>query len=115
MPRHAHDLVGIEVGLLDTPILDRDLAIECGRGAEDDSALDLRFYRVGIDDCPAIDRAHDTANADRAFIRDLNLGDMRQIAAEYIKESDVRAKAFAMPPPAAPSSRCRRRTEPRPA
>src|SRR3984893_19003219 len=35
----AQNLVGIEVGLLDTAILERDLAVERCRDAEDDRAL----------------------------------------------------------------------------
>jgi hypothetical protein len=38
---HAQHLVGIEVGLRDTAVLERDLAMERGRGAKDDAALDL--------------------------------------------------------------------------
>jgi len=38
----AQDPVGVEIGLLDAPVLERDLAIECGADAEDHAALDLR-------------------------------------------------------------------------
>ena len=49
---HAHDLVGIEIGLLHTAVLDRDLAVERGRGAEDDSALDLCSTVSGLTAIP---------------------------------------------------------------
>jgi hypothetical protein len=47
------DLVGIEVGLLDTAV--RDLAMERHRDAEDDRALDLGTDGGGIDDGAAND------------------------------------------------------------
>jgi hypothetical protein len=47
------DLVGIEVGLLDTAV--RDLAMERRRDAEDDRALDLGTDGGGIDDGAAND------------------------------------------------------------
>jgi hypothetical protein len=37
----AQDLVGVEVGLLDTAVLERDLAMERRRDAEDDRPSDL--------------------------------------------------------------------------
>src|SRR5712691_6248613 len=56
---HAQDLVGIEVGLLDTAVFESDLAIERRRDAEHDCALDLRPDGIGIDDGAAIDRTDD--------------------------------------------------------
>jgi hypothetical protein len=47
---HAEHLVSIEVGLLHTAVLERDLTIERGRDAEDDRALNLSLDCVGIDD-----------------------------------------------------------------
>jgi hypothetical protein len=49
--------------LLDTPVLDGDLAVERRRDAEDDHTFDLRPDGVGIDDGAAIDRADDPADA----------------------------------------------------
>ena len=51
----AKHLVSIEIGLLDTAVLQRDLAMERSRDAEDDGALYLRPDRIGIDDGTAID------------------------------------------------------------
>src|SRR5215831_11893270 len=65
---HAQDLVRVEVGLLDTPVLERDLAVERGRDAKDDPALDLCAHRVGIDDRAAIDRADHAPYANRAVL-----------------------------------------------
>jgi hypothetical protein len=55
-PRH---LVSVEVGLLDTLVLERDCAVERGGDPEDDRALDLRPDDIGIDHNAAIDRADD--------------------------------------------------------
>src|SRR6266536_1318208 len=63
---HAKDRVGVEVRLFYATILERDLAVKRGRGTEDDSALDLRLNRVGIDDGAAIYRADHASNASRA-------------------------------------------------
>jgi hypothetical protein len=43
-------LVGIEVCLLDTAVLERDVAVESGGYAEDDRALDLCTNRIRVDD-----------------------------------------------------------------
>jgi hypothetical protein len=53
----AQDLVRVEIGLLDTAVLDCDLAIERRRDAEDNRALDLRPDGIGVDDGAAIDCA----------------------------------------------------------
>ena len=50
-PQH---LVGIEVGLLDTPVLERDLAMERRRDAENDRALELGADGVRIDGGAAV-------------------------------------------------------------
>jgi hypothetical protein len=49
---HAQDLVGIEIALLDTAVLQRDLAIERRCDAEDDRALDLRLDVSGLTTMP---------------------------------------------------------------
>src|SRR6516164_11037356 len=74
---HAQDLVRVEVGLLDTPVLERDLAIERGRDAEDDPALDLRLHRVGIDGRAAIDRADHPPDANRSVLAHFDFSDLR--------------------------------------
>jgi hypothetical protein len=55
----AQHLVSVEVGLLDTAVLERDSAVERSRDAKDDRALDLRPDDIGIDHNAAIDRADD--------------------------------------------------------
>ena len=57
----AQHLVSVGVGLLDTSVLEGDLAIERSRNAKDDRALDLRPDDIGIDDNAAIDAAQDDA------------------------------------------------------
>ena len=66
---HAQHLVAIEVGLLDTAVLQRDLTIECRRDVEDDGALDLRVDGIGIDHGATIDRADDAPDANRSVTR----------------------------------------------
>ena len=51
--RYLGDVL-IEIGLLDAAILERDLTIERGRDAEDDGALNLRPYGIGIDHGAAV-------------------------------------------------------------
>src|SRR5260370_40899917 len=71
---HTQHLIGIEVGLLDTAALQRDLAVESSGGAKDDSALDLRLHRVGVDDGTAIDPTHQPLYADGAAFTSSDLG-----------------------------------------
>ena len=68
---HAQDLIAIEVGLLDAAVLERDLAIERSRDAENNRALDLRLDGIGIDDGAAIDRADDAPDTNRTVLRNL--------------------------------------------
>ena len=49
-------LVGMEVRLLDTADLERDLTMERGRDAEDDRALNLGLNGIRVDDGAAIRR-----------------------------------------------------------
>src|SRR6266851_309215 len=79
---HAQDLVGIEVGLLDTSVFEGDLAIERRRDAEDNRALDLRLNGVGIDDGAAIDRADDAPDTNRSVPRYFDFGNLRHIGRE---------------------------------
>jgi len=75
-------LVGIEVGLLDTAVFQRNLAMKGRGGAEDNSALDLRLHCVRINDGAAIYRTDHAANADIALLRHFDLGNLRQVAAK---------------------------------
>src|SRR5580704_19300935 len=79
---HAENLVSIEVGLLHTAVLERDLTIERRSDAEDDRALNLRLDCVGIDDGAAIDRADDPADTNRAILRYFNFGNLRHMGPE---------------------------------
>jgi hypothetical protein len=79
---HAQHLIRVEVALLDTPVLQRDLAIEGSGGAEDDAALELRLHGVGIDNGAAIHRADHASNADATFFRHFDLGNLREVAAK---------------------------------
>src|SRR5260370_16754088 len=60
----AKHLIGIEVRLLHPSVLERDLAIQRRRSAKGDPALDLRLYRVGIDDRADIGCTNHASNAD---------------------------------------------------
>src|SRR5580704_2905452 len=91
---HAQDLVAIEVGLLDTAVLQRDLAIERCRDAEDDRALDLCPDGIGIDDGAAIDRADDASDTNRSVPRHLDLSDLRHIGREGELNGDATADPF---------------------
>ena len=91
---HAQHLVGIEVGLLDTAVLQRDLAIERGRDAEDDRALDLRLDGVGIDDGAAIDRADDAPDTNGAILRHLDLGNLRHVGRRRRTAARRRGRPF---------------------
>src|SRR4029077_10924501 len=71
---HAQDLVGVEVGLFDTPVLQRDSAEKSGRDPEDHCTLNLRLHVVRIHDRAAVDRADDAPDADSAILRDLDFG-----------------------------------------
>src|SRR5467141_3736795 len=97
---HTQHLIGIEVGLLDTAALQRDLAVKRGGGAKDDTALELRLHRVGIDHGAAIHRADHTANADGAFFRDFDLSYLCQPAAECELQRDAAAASLgqSLPP-----------------
>src|SRR5262245_9002311 len=78
----AQHLVRIEIALFDTPVFQRDFAIERGSGAEDDSALQLRLHSVRIDHSAAIDRADHTADANGTVFGNFDLSYMRHVAAK---------------------------------
>src|SRR5262245_43534243 len=91
---HAQHLVGIEVGLLDTAVFQRDLAVERRRDAEDDPALDLRLHGIGIDHSAAIDRADDAPDANRSVLRHFDFGNVRHVGGEDELQGDAAADPF---------------------
>src|SRR5712675_3225051 len=90
----AQDLVGIEVGLLDTAILETDLAIERRREPEHDRALDLRPDGIWIDDSAAIDCADNASDTNLSIPRHLDLSDLRHIGSEDELEGDAAADSL---------------------
>src|SRR6266403_36725 len=90
----TQDLVGIEVGLLDTSVFEGDLAIERRRDAEVDRALDLRPDGVGIDDGAAIDRADNAPDTNRPVPRHFDFGNLRHIGREDELDRDAAADPF---------------------
>src|SRR5712692_3582633 len=83
---HPQHPIVVEVGLLDPPILERDLAPQRRADAEIDAALDLCLHDVGVDHGAAVDRADDSVYAHLACVRHLDFGDLRQIAAPLAVE-----------------------------
>ena len=69
-------------------------AVERGRDAEDDRALDLRLDDIGIDHDAAVDRADDAPDANRAILRDFDLGDLRHIGPEDVLDRHATADPF---------------------
>jgi hypothetical protein len=67
------------VGILDTAVLQGDLAIERGRDAEDDCALNLRLDGIRIDDGAAIDREDDPPDTNHSVPQHFDLSDVREI------------------------------------
>ena len=88
---HAQHLVAIEVGLLDTAVLQRDLTIECRRDVEDDGALDLRVDVSGLTTVPQ-STAQTTRRTRTAPSRDMSLLKTRfgRIDGGARQESDAR-------------------------
>src|SRR2546426_12063852 len=84
----------VEIALLDTTALQRDLSTQRRREAEDDPALDLRLDGIGIDDRAAIDRADDAPHSNRAVLRHLDFGNLRHIGGEGVLDRDASADAF---------------------
>src|SRR5258708_32318439 len=59
----AYHRVIVEIGLLDFAVLQRNFAIERRAQPEDDSALNLGFYGIGINHTAAIDCADNFMHA----------------------------------------------------
>ena len=89
-PHHA---VVIEIILLDRALLIGEPAVERAGPAEDETALDLRFDRVGVDDKTAIDRGHRSSHHHRALRQDLDLDHHADMAAEDRADGDAAPNA----------------------
>src|SRR5262249_7007062 len=76
-PQH---LVSVEIGLLDSSVLQGNLAVKCCRDAKDDRALDLSPNGVGINGDAAIDSADDPVNANLSVLRHLDFSNLRHIS-----------------------------------
>src|SRR5262249_24382754 len=82
-----------EIGLLDSAVLERDLAVKRGRQTEDDPALHLRANGVGIDLDSAVDGAPDGSRVDGAILVDACLDHLGDEAAEADAERNAAALA----------------------
>src|SRR5262245_24066272 len=90
----AQHLICVEIALLDAAVLQRDLAVESCGHAKHHTALDPRLHRGGIDHRTAIRRADDAMDTHGAILCDLDFGDLREIAPEYILQDDAAATSF---------------------
>jgi hypothetical protein len=88
---HAQHLIGIEIGLLHTTVSEGDFAIERRGNAEDDPALNLRPYNVGIYDGATINRADNAPDTDRPVLRHFHFGDLGHVVGEGVLEGDPAA------------------------
>ena len=70
----AKHLVTVEVCLLNTSVLKRNLAIECGRDTKDCRALNLRLDRIGIDRGAAVDSTDNAPDTNIASRRTNDVG-----------------------------------------
>ena len=89
----AQHAVVVEVGLLDPPLVDGDLAIERRGQAEDQPAFELRHDGVGIDGNAGIDRAGDAAQLHLAVFVDFRLHHGRNETAERRLHADAASDA----------------------
>src|SRR5215471_1536567 len=90
-PQH---LVGVEIGLLDSSVLQGNLAVKCRRDAKDDRALDLGLNGVGIDGDAAIDGADDPVNVNLSVLRHLDFGNLRHIGRKDELKGDAATEAL---------------------
>src|SRR5450755_1814072 len=88
---HAKHLVAVEVGLLDTAVLERDLTMKCGRDAEDNRTLNLRPYGIGVDHGATVHCADDAPDTNRAILRYFNFGNLRHVGPEDELKGDAAA------------------------
>src|SRR5215472_6776110 len=91
---HPQHLVRIEVGLLDTAVLERDLAMQRRGDAEDDCALYLRLDGIGIDGGAAVHRTHDAADTNVPVLRHPDFGNVGHIGREHVLERHPAAYPF---------------------
>ena len=66
---------------------------QIGNDAKDDRTLDLRTNRIGIDNGTAIDRADDTANANRSVLRHLDFSNLCHIGPKDVLEGHASANS----------------------
>ena len=85
----AQHAVVVEVGLLDAPLVDGDLAVERGGQAEDQPAFELRHDGIGIDGDAGIDRGGDAAQMHLALFVDFGFHHGRDEAAERRLHADA--------------------------
>ena len=89
----AQHAVVVEIGLLDPPLVDGDLAIERRGEAEDQAAFELRHDGVGIDGDAGIDRRGDAAQMHLALLVDFGLHHGRDETAERRLHADATSDA----------------------
>src|SRR4029453_12864019 len=91
---HAEHLVGIEIALLDTPVLQRDLTVKRRGRAENDTALQLRLHRVWIDHGAAIHSAGHPTHPDIAVPGHLDFRHLSEITTEDELQRDAASTAL---------------------
>src|SRR5262249_22358272 len=94
-PQH---LVSVEIGLLDSSVLQGDFAVKCRRDAKDDRALDLGPNGVGINGDAAIDRADDPVNANLSVLRHLDFSNLRHISRKDELKGDAATETLRQGP-----------------
>src|SRR6516162_7200428 len=92
-PQH---LVGVEIGLLDSSVLQGDLAIKCRSDAKNDRALDLGSDGVGIDGDAAIDGADDPVNANFSVLRHLDFGNLCHVGRKDELQGDAATETLSL-------------------
>ncbi len=83
-----HFIIG-EIRLDNRTLFDRDFAMQSGRQAEHDGALDLGLQTVGIHRHAAIDSRDDAMDGDRTVGRNVNFGDMGDNRLEGLEQGDT--------------------------
>src|SRR5262249_25950665 len=91
---HAEHLVRIEIALLDTPVLQCNLAIKRRCDSEDDGALNLGANCVRIDDDAAIDCTDNTPDTTRPLVRPLHFGNLCHVGAEDVLDGHAATGSF---------------------
>ena len=91
---HLQHGIGVEIGLLDGAVLDRDGVAERGGEAVDHAALHLHLDEARVDDMAAIHRDRDPLDLDLALGADGDLGDFGHDGAEGFMDGDAAALAL---------------------